>query len=349
MKRLLFIITIATCLLSCIEEGWLPDGGGYGGGYYGGTNRNQDTTSTYNPEIDYENAKTLYLKVYETGGYTMAFGYEGDSIQLPEKIVADDNTYRLVPNSGFSTPMSLENYRLNYIKRHDLIEWNTKADGSGESFEPGSYVEFGKVKLLFAITNVEYITISFENKYSIIPDPIEKEKYSYIKSEDLPLPPDTKDMKFLEWLWNGENFSMIYDLDEDITLTAHYVIPLMYETLSRTNHLTPTGQTSANSNITPPDTHKLSSGLIVDKKNCTITKNGKTYKLYGKYKIVNSFPDLKVQYVNSFPDLKIQKVSVFPDKCGKFQEVDAFPDIKIQIVNSFPDLKVKEVTSFPGF
>ena len=89
--------------------------------------------------------------------------------------------------------------------------------------------------------------------------------------------------------------------------------------------------------------------VVIDKDACTITKDGKTYKLYGKYKIVNSFPDLKVQYVNSFPDLKIQKVSVFPDKCGKFQEVDAFPDIKIQIVNSFPDLKVKEVTSFPGF
>lgn len=91
------------------------------------------------------------------------------------------------------------------------------------------------------------------------------------------------------------------------------------------------------------------SGIYIDKKNCTITKNEKTYKLYGKYKVVNSFPDLKVQVVSSFPDLKVQKVTSFPSSCGKFQEVSSFPDIKIQFVSSFPDIKVKQVTSFPGF
>ncbi len=379
MKRLLFIITIATCLLSCAEESWLPDGGGYGssnGGSNNGSNsgsnsnsnqgtsqsarsgtnqsgrsndRNNDSTTTFPTVIDYENSEILYLKVYSIGGYTMAFGYEGDRIQLPEKIVADDDTYRFVPNAGFTTPMRMEIYTLNYIKRHDLIEWNTKADGSGESFAPGSYAEFGKVKYLYAITNVEYITISFENDNGIVPEPIEKEKYSYIKSEELPLLPDTDDMKFLEWLWNGENFSMIYDLDADITLTPHYVTPEMYEYLRINHRLPPTGQTTDNSDITAPDTFRASSGLIIDKKNCTITKNGKVYKLYGKYKIVDSSPDLKVQIVDTWQDIKVQKDADFPTKCGKFKEVDAFPNIKIQIVNSFPDLKVKEVTSFPGF
>ena len=36
------------------------------------------------------------------------------------------------------------------------------------------------------------------------------------------------------------------------------------------------------------------------------------FKLYGKNKIVNDFPDLKVQVVENFPDLKIKFVENFP-------------------------------------
>ena len=60
-------------------------------------------------------------------------------------------------------------------------------------------------------------------------------------------------------------------------------------------------------------------------------------KLYGKVKIVEAFPDLKVQVVDAFPD-----------KCGKWKMVDAFPDVKIQMVTAFPDLKIKYVNAFPG-
>ena len=77
---------------------------------------------------------------------------------------------------------------------------------------------------------------------------------------------------------------------------------------------------------------------------CTL----KGKRLYGKFKKVDSFPDLKVQIVDSFPDLKVQMVDSFPDKCGKWKMVDSFPDVKIQFVTSFPDLKIKYVTSFPG-
>jgi len=77
---------------------------------------------------------------------------------------------------------------------------------------------------------------------------------------------------------------------------------------------------------------------------CTL----KGKKLHGKFKIVDSFPDLKVQVVDAFPDLKVQVVDAFPDKCGQWKMVDAFPDVKIQKVTSFPDLKIKYVTSFPG-
>ena len=77
---------------------------------------------------------------------------------------------------------------------------------------------------------------------------------------------------------------------------------------------------------------------------CTL----KGKKLYGKFKIVDAFPDLKVQVVDAFPDLKVQVVDAFPDKCGKWKMVDAFPDVKVQMVTAFPDLKIKYVNAFPG-
>lgn len=74
----------------------------------------------------------------------------------------------------------------------------------------------------------------------------------------------------------------------------------------------------------------------------------KGFKLYGKIKFVNSFPDIKVKVVSSFPDLKVKMVSSFPDDCGEWQTTNSFPDLKVQIVNSFPDIKIKFVDSFPG-
>lgn len=71
-------------------------------------------------------------------------------------------------------------------------------------------------------------------------------------------------------------------------------------------------------------------------------------KLYGKIKIVTSFPDIKVKVVESFPDLKVKIVDSFPDSCGEWKMVESFPDTKIQFVESFPDIKIKYVTSFPG-
>jgi len=72
------------------------------------------------------------------------------------------------------------------------------------------------------------------------------------------------------------------------------------------------------------------------------------FKLYGKFQVVKSFPDIKVQVVQSFPDLKVQWVNSFPDSCGKWQRVESFPDVKIQYVQSFPDIKIQGVQSFPG-
>lgn len=71
-------------------------------------------------------------------------------------------------------------------------------------------------------------------------------------------------------------------------------------------------------------------------------------KLWGKVKVVKSFPDFKVKIVSSFPDLKVKKVTSFPDKCGKWKFVKSFPDFKVKFVTSFPDFKIKYVSSFPG-
>ena len=70
--------------------------------------------------------------------------------------------------------------------------------------------------------------------------------------------------------------------------------------------------------------------------------------LYGKVKVVNSFPDILVEVVNSFPDLKVKKVNSFADSCGEWTFVESFPDFTVKFVNSFPDIKIKYVNSFPG-
>ncbi len=82
---------------------------------------------------------------------------------------------------------------------------------------------------------------------------------------------------------------------------------------------------------------------------CTIQVGGKTIPLYGRVKVVSSFPDFTVKVVESFPDLRVQNVSSFPGSCGEWQFVeDPFPDFTIQYVESFPDLTIQFVSSFPG-
>ena len=85
-----------------------------------------------------------------------------------------------------------------------------------------------------------------------------------------------------------------------------------------------------------------------DKENCTITKDGKTYKLYGKVKIVDSFENIKVKIVDSFEDADIKIVNSFENTCGKVKIVDSFEDVKVTIVDSFEDIKIKIVDSFEG-
>jgi len=88
--------------------------------------------------------------------------------------------------------------------------------------------------------------------------------------------------------------------------------------------------------------------IVINKDKCTITKEGKTYPLHGKVKIVDAFPDLKVKIVDAFPNLEVKIMDAFPDKCGEVKIVNDFPDVKVQIVDAFPDITIKMVDAFPG-
>lgn len=92
----------------------------------------------------------------------------------------------------------------------------------------------------------------------------------------------------------------------------------------------------------------MASDVVINKENCTITKDGKTYKLYGKVKIVDCFEDIKVKIVDCFEDVDIKIVDCFEDSCGKVKIVDCFEDVKVKIVDCFEDVDVKIVDCFEG-
>ena len=75
----------------------------------------------------------------------------------------------------------------------------------------------------------------------------------------------------------------------------------------------------------------------IDKEHCTFTKDGKTFRLYGKVRIVDNFEDIKVRIVDNFED-----------ECGRVRIVDNFEDVKVKIVDNFEDIKVRIVDNFEG-
>ncbi|WP_417092483.1 hypothetical protein [Megasphaera sp.] len=56
----------------------------------------------------------------------------------------------------------------------------------------------------------------------------------------------------------------------------------------------------------------------------------------------------KVRVVDSFPDLRVQTVDYFPDDIGQWQFVDYGEDFTVQFVDSFPDIRIQFINSFPG-
>ena len=60
------------------------------------------------------------------------------------------------------------------------------------------------------------------------------------------------------------------------------------------------------------------------------------------FKVVNSFPDIKVQFVEAFGDYKVQVSNSmsFSKETIKIQVVTSFPDVKLQKVKAFGDFEI---------
>lgn len=91
-------------------------------------------------------------------------------------------------------------------------------------------------------------------------------------------------------------------------------------------------------------TFSFADDVKIDRSNCTITKDGKTFPLYGKVEVVKTGADLKVQIVNVGADLKVELVNVGANSCGKVEVVNVGADVKVEIVEVGADIKV-EVTN----
>lgn len=89
-------------------------------------------------------------------------------------------------------------------------------------------------------------------------------------------------------------------------------------------------------------------GVSIDKDNCTITKDGKTFPLFGKVEIVQTGADLKVELVKVGADIKVEVVNVGAASCGKVEIVEVGADVKVEIVEVGADLKVEIVDSGSG-
>ena len=71
-------------------------------------------------------------------------------------------------------------------------------------------------------------------------------------------------------------------------------------------------------------------------------------RLAGKVRVVDSFPDIRVQVVSAFRTCASRPVDYFPDDIGQWQFVDYGEDFTVQFVDSFPDIRIQFVNSFPG-
>ena len=96
------------------------------------------------------------------------------------------------------------------------------------------------------------------------------------------------------------------------------------------------------------ETVKLDNGIVLNKTQCTLIKDGHEYPLHGRIKIVDGFEDIRVRVVDSFEDVRIRIVDGFEGDCYRVRLVKDFEDVRVRIVDSFEDIRVKLVDYYEG-
>lgn len=88
----------------------------------------------------------------------------------------------------------------------------------------------------------------------------------------------------------------------------------------------------------------------IDKSNCTITKDGKTYPLYGKVVYVDENPDITIQFVDEYADIYVTLTTSPYQDCCEWRLVnssESYPDLRVKIVKGNADVTVKIVKEYP--
>ena len=116
-------------------------------------NHNRHNSEQEIPENETYDLGIIYLKTYCINGVQLTYDTIGKEITLPEKIEINDGLLTFYPQIIFSPKKIDQNEAENFLK-HTFKYWNTKNDGSGEIFLPGSTVKIkDSPSIYYAISN----------------------------------------------------------------------------------------------------------------------------------------------------------------------------------------------------
>lgn len=114
---------------------------------------------------------------------------------------------------------------------YTFIGWNTKADGSGNGYQPGDDIIMLDDTALYAQWTVKQYTVTFEPNGG---SPIESQMVAYGGKATEPTPPERESCTFAGWYTDNGMFENAWDFDadivsSDITLYAKWTIVLAAE------------------------------------------------------------------------------------------------------------------------
>ena len=165
---------------------------------------------SFNPYTDVITEDISVYAIYQANNYKVTFNYDSKmkDIYVEHNEMIDQEK---LPNSD--------------KVGHRFIEWNTKEDGSGETFDPS--IEFIIADLnVYAIYDVNTYSISFI--YDAEEKSLDVQYNSQIDSKDLP-DASKEGYKFLEWNTKEDGSGIVFNPDdnlitEDMTVYAIYEI-----------------------------------------------------------------------------------------------------------------------------